>query len=45
MARIEVTTIPAKIEIVERAIEEKKTEAEEKPVKKVTKKKAVKKED
>ena len=45
MARIEVTTIPAKIELVERAIEEKKAEAEEKTVKKVTKKKAVKKEE
>ena len=45
MPRIEVTTIPARIEIVERGIEEKKAETEQKTVKKVTKKKAVKKEE
>ena len=43
MARIEIKTIPATAELVERAIEGKK--AEEKTVKKVTKKKSVKKEE
>lgn len=44
MPRIEIKTIPATAEYIEKVVEEKKAEAE-KTVKKVTKKKAVKKEE
>ena len=43
MARIEIKTIPATAEFIEKVVEEKK--AEEKTEKKVVKKRAVKKEE
>ena len=43
MARIEIKTIPAMAEMVEKAVEDKK--AEDKTVKKVTKRKTAKKEE